>query len=121
MLCARVTLRCGAPRLDPYQMSPARAAYLAGTMPADPEGPAMRAAITMLALAVAAFAAALALRWAFLWDVVAVPWEEHAQPVWRLEVAFLLRTIENVAAIVGVIVLGFMVALSVRRRQRSPD
>jgi hypothetical protein len=75
----------------------------------------------MLALAVLAFAAALALRWAFLWDIAPVPWEEHPQAVWALEAAFLLRTVENVAAIVAVIVLGFIVALSLRGRLRSPD
>ncbi len=57
------------------------------------------------------FAVAFALRRAFLWNVTPVSWDQEPQSLWALGLAFLLRSIENIAAAVGVITLMVAAAL----------
>jgi hypothetical protein len=57
-------------------------------------------ALKLFVLAVIVFAVAFGLRRAFFWDVTPVSWEEP-QSLWALGAAFLLRTLENIAAVVA--------------------
>ena len=78
----------------------------------------MRAAINLLALDVAVFAVAFAVRRLFLSDVMPVSWEQEPQPTLALQAAFLLRAIENVTIIVAAIMLAAALALWLDRRCR---
>ena len=65
--------------------------------------PMVRHAEYLLLLSLAAFAAAYALRRAFFWEVKPVSWDQPPPQNGALEAAFLLLSIENVAAVVSVI------------------
>ena len=56
-------------------------------------------ALKLFVLAVIVFAVAFGLRRAFFWDVTPVSWD--SQSLWALGAAFLLRTLENIAAVVA--------------------
>jgi len=58
-------------------------------------------ALKLFALALIVFGVAFGLRRAFLWDVTPVSWDQEPQSLWALGAAFLLRTLENVAAAVA--------------------
>jgi hypothetical protein len=58
-------------------------------------------ALKLFVLAVIAFAVAFGLRRAFFWDVTPVSWDQEPQSLWALGAAFLLRTLENIAAVVA--------------------
>ena len=79
----------------------------------------MRAAINLFVLAAAVFAAAFATRRIFLWDVMPVAWEHEPQPIWALQAAFLLRSIEGVAITVAALALAGALTVAVSRRWRS--
>jgi hypothetical protein len=53
------------------------------------------------ALKLFVLAVAFGLRRAFFWDVTAVSWDQEPQSLWALGAAFLLRTLENIAAVVA--------------------
>jgi hypothetical protein len=57
----------------------------------------MRALFKLLLLGIAVFAAAFAIRHVFFAGIVSVAAAEEAQSLWALDVAFGLRTIENIA------------------------
>ncbi len=69
----------------------------------------------MALLSAAIFAAALLTRWAFLWDIRPISWDYSPPTSAALDAAFLLLSIENVAAVVAVISLGCVCVLSIRR------
>ena len=77
----------------------------------------VRLALKVLVLSLFVLAAAFALRRAFLWEVMPVSWHQPPQPSLALQAAFLLRTIENLAVIVGAIALGAACLFWVRRRK----
>jgi hypothetical protein len=62
----------------------------------------MRAAIAMFILNTVTFSAAFVTRRMFLWDVRPVSWDYDPPQNGALELAYLLLSIENMAAIVGV-------------------
>ena len=77
-------------------------------------------ALKLFVLAVIVFAVAFGLRRAFFWDVTPVSWDQEPQSLWALGAAFLLRSIENISAVVGAI--AFVVAIALRfvsRRTRN--
>jgi hypothetical protein len=74
----------------------------------------------MLLLSAIIFLAALVTRWMFLWDVRPVSWDYAPPPTSAaLDAAFFLLSIQNVAAVVAVISLGWLCVLSIRRRRHS--
>ncbi len=66
----------------------------------------MRAAIKLLFLGLLTFAAVFIVRREFFSDVMPVSWEQETPHAGALVTAYLLLTIENVAAIVAVIAFG---------------
>jgi len=79
----------------------------------------MRVALKLLTLSLLVYAVAFATRRLFLWDVMPVSWDQPSQPLWALASAFLLRSIENVAVAVAVIVLAITFALWIDRRRKT--
>lgn len=79
----------------------------------------MRAAVEILILSLAVFAAAFVTRRMFLWDVMPVSWDQEPPQNGALEAAYLLLSIENVAGIVAAIALAMAVTLWLRRRWRN--
>lgn len=75
----------------------------------------IRLVLKLFVLALVVFAAAFALRRAFLWDVMPVSWDQQPQSLWALGTAFLLRSIENLAAAVGIIALAVAAVLFIDR------
>jgi hypothetical protein len=69
----------------------------------------LQASLILLFLSVALFAVAVAARLTFLPDVPIAAMDDP-QPLWALEAAFLLRAIENIAALGAVLVLAAVVA-----------
>ena len=63
------------------------------------------AAIKLSVLGLVTFFVALILRWAFFWDVEPLAAEQSPPPTGALEAAFLLLSIQNVAAAVGMVAL----------------
>jgi len=61
------------------------------------------------------FAVTLELRRAFIWDVAPVSWDLEPQSLWALGVAYLLCTLEDIAAIVAGLTLTAAVTLRVIR------
>ena len=75
----------------------------------------LRGAIDLLLLSLAAFAAAFVTRHMLLWDVMPVSWDNESPQNGALEAAYLLLSIENIAAIVAAIALMGASALIVQR------
>lgn len=81
----------------------------------------VRAALKLFVASLAVFGLALAMRRMLFWDIKPVSWEQDSQPVWALETAFLLRSIENLGLAVAVIMLVVALGLWInRRRRREP-
>jgi hypothetical protein len=78
-----------------------------------------RAALRLFIVSVAVFGLAFAARRMFFWDIKPVSWEQDSQPIWALETAFLLRSIENLGLAVAVIMLVVALALWINRRRPS--
>jgi len=76
-------------------------------------------AIKLLFLSLATFAAAFVIRRTFFWDVMPVSWDQEPPPTSALETAFLLLSIENIAAVVAAIALVFSAASCIYRWRRS--
>jgi hypothetical protein len=65
----------------------------------------MRATSMLFLIAVGVFASAFGAHQLFVPDVVAISVTEVTQPLWALELAFLLRATENIAALGAILVL----------------
>lgn len=79
----------------------------------------MRAAVEILILSVAVFAAAFVTRRMFLWDVMPVSWDQEPPQNGALEAAYFLLSVENLAGIVAAIALATIVTLFLRRHFRN--
>ena len=79
----------------------------------------MRASAEILLLSLVTFAAAFVTRFMFLWDIKPVSWDQEPPQNGALEIAFLLLSIENIAAVVAAIALGSMLVLWVRQRRQN--
>ena len=66
----------------------------------------MRAALKLLAICVLLWGASFAIRHGFLADVVPIADAEQPQSNWAVQAVFLLATLENLALMGGVILLG---------------
>ncbi len=71
----------------------------------------VRNALKLMLLSLVVFAAALALHRMFLWNVTPVSWDQEPQSLWALGAAFLVRSIENIAAVVGAVALTVAIVL----------
>jgi hypothetical protein len=76
----------------------------------------MRPAIQILLLSAVVFLAAFAVERIFLPGVTAVSWNQEPQSAWALEAAFMLRAIENIAALVMAILVILVTAGWIGRR-----
>lgn len=75
----------------------------------------VRTALRLFGLAVIVFAVAFGLRRTFFWDVMPVSWDQEPQSLWALGAAFLLRSLENIAAVVATLTLIAAAALRLIR------
>lgn len=71
----------------------------------------VRVALKLFVLSLLVFAVAFALRRTFLWEVMPVSWDQEPQSLWALGLAFLLRSIENLAVAVAFIALAVAAVL----------
>ncbi len=74
----------------------------------------MRASIKLLFVSLLTFAATFGLRRAFFWDVMPVSPDQEPPRTGALEIAYLLLTIEYIAAVVAVIALVFAFTLWIK-------
>ena len=79
----------------------------------------MRAAKKVLVLGLMTFAVAFAIRRMFFWDVVPLSWDQPEPRTGALEAAFLLLSIENLAAVVAAIALASLLWFFFARRRGS--
>jgi hypothetical protein len=77
----------------------------------------IRTVLKLFVLALIVFVVAFAVRRTLFWDVTPVSWDQEPQSLWALGAAFLLRSVENLAAIVAVLAL--IVAFVLRWRERG--
>ena len=77
------------------------------------------AALKLFVLALIVFAVAFGLRRTFFWDVTPVSWDQEPQSLWALGAAFLLRSLENIAAAVAGLTLIAAGALRLIRRRAA--
>ena len=77
------------------------------------------AALKLFVLALIIFAVAFGLRRTFFWDVTPVSWDQEPQSLWALGAAFLLRSLENTAAVVAGLTLIAAGALRLIRRRAA--
>ncbi len=77
-------------------------------------GRGMRAAIKLLVLGLLTFAASLGLRRAFFWDVMPVSPDQELPRTGALEAAYLLLTVQYIAAVVAAIALAVAFTLLVK-------
>jgi hypothetical protein len=75
----------------------------------------MNAAIKLSVLGLVTFFVALIVRWAFFWNVEPLSAEQSPPPTGALEAAFLLLSIQNVGAAVGMVALLVAAALWIGR------
>jgi hypothetical protein len=80
----------------------------------------IRSMLRLLVLALIAFAGAYGLRRAFFWDVTPVSWDQDPTSLWALGSAFLLRSVENLAAFVAALSLIVAFTLWLRGRRTAP-
>lgn len=87
--------------------------------------PQKRAWLQLLLLCVAVFSVSFAIRHLLLPDVVPVGFAEEAQPLWAVQLAFLLRALEQMAGLGGLMLLiaafGALVGTQRRARRLSHD
>jgi hypothetical protein len=79
----------------------------------------MRAVSKLVVLSLAAFAVAFAIRRVFFWDVAPLSWDQEPSPAGALEAAFLLLSIQNIAAVVAVLALASEFWLWIVRRRKN--
>ena len=77
------------------------------------------AALKLFVFALIVFAVAFGLRRSFFWDVTPVSWDQEPQSLWALGAAFLLRSLENIAAAVAGLTLIAAGALPLIRRRAA--
>jgi hypothetical protein len=77
------------------------------------------AALKLFVFALIVFAVAFGLRRSFFWDVTPVSWDQEPQSLWALGAAFLLRSLENIAAAVASLTLIAAGALRLIRRRAA--
>jgi hypothetical protein len=77
------------------------------------------AALKLFVFALIVFAVAFGLRRSFFWDVTPVSWDQEPQSLWALGAAFLLRSLENIAAAVAGLTLIAAGALRLIRRRAA--
>ena len=77
------------------------------------------AALKLFVFALIVFAVAFGLRRSFFWDVTPVSWDQEPQSLWALGAAFLLRSLENIAAVVAGLTLIAAGALPLIRRRAA--
>jgi hypothetical protein len=65
----------------------------------------VRATLKLFILALIVFAVSFGVRRVFFWNVTPVSWDQDPQSLWALGAAFLLHSVENIAAVVGVLAL----------------
>jgi hypothetical protein len=82
-------------------------------------GKAHRPALKLFVFALIVFAVAFGLRRSFFWDVTPVSWDQEPQSLWALGAAFLLRSLENIAAAVAGLTLIAAGALRLIRRRAA--
>jgi hypothetical protein len=75
----------------------------------------IRTVLKLFVLALAVYVVAFGARRLFFWDVTPVSWDQEPQSLWALGAAFLLLSVENLAAVVAVLAL--VVAFALRLRQ----
>jgi uncharacterized membrane protein len=80
---------------------------------------ALRAALWVLIGCIAVLAAALALQHAVVPNIMPVSWNQEPQPTWGLELAFMLRAIENIVAMIAFLVVLFIIVTWLNRRFRG--
>jgi hypothetical protein len=73
------------------------------------------AALKLFVLALIVFVLALGLRRILLWDVTTVSWDQEPQSLFALGAAFLLRSLENIAAVLAGLTLIAAAALRLIR------
>jgi hypothetical protein len=76
----------------------------------------VQAGLVVLLLSVAAFIATFAVRMIFLPNVVPIASGDVPQSLWAVQVAFLLRAVENVSAFSALLVLAAGIAHVVAQR-----
>ena len=76
-------------------------------------------ALKLFVLALIVFAVAFGLRRTFLWDVTPVSWDQEPQSLFALGAAFLLRSLENIAAVVAGLTLIAAGAIRLLRRRAA--
>ena len=77
------------------------------------------AALKLFVFALIVFAVAFGLRRSFFWDVTPVSSDQEPQSLWALGAAFLLRSLENIAAAVAGLTLIAAGALRLIRRRAA--
>jgi hypothetical protein len=80
----------------------------------------IRAMLKLLILALIVFAISFGLRRAFFWNVTPVSWDQDPQSLWALGAAFLLRSVENIAAVVAALALVVGLVFRWRSRRIAP-
>ena len=82
----------------------------------------MRGVIRIFILCAVVFLAALAAEHVLVPNIMPVSWNQEPQPTFSLEVAFMLRTIRNVAALIAaiVVIVGSVSWIGARWRGNSP-
>jgi hypothetical protein len=80
----------------------------------------IRAILKLFILALIVFGVAFGLRRVFFWDVMPVSWDQDPTSMWALGSAFLLRSVENLAAVVAALSLIVACGLWFRGRRTAP-
>jgi hypothetical protein len=80
----------------------------------------IRVTLKLFGLALIIFGVAFGLRRAFVWDVTPVSWDQDPTSMWALGSAFLLRSVENLAAVVAALSLIAAGTLRLRGRRTAP-
>ena len=80
----------------------------------------IRAMLKLFVLALIVFGVAFGLRRAFFFDVTPVSWDQDPTSLWALGSAFLLRSVENLAAVVAALSLIVACGLWLRGRRTAP-
>jgi len=87
-----------------------------------PQWRSVRTSLLLLLVSIGIFATAFSVRMMFLPDVLPIAVAEETQSLWALEATFLLRAVENIAALSAVLVLAASVARWVDQRTvKSPS
>ena len=80
----------------------------------------MNGLLRFLILSLATFIALAAIDYFMMPPTVPVGWGNDPQPLWQVETAFLLRTLENISAMISAVIILLAAAFYVRRWLR-PD